>query len=326
MIVSSRELCPLTRISRASVIVVMAIALASCAVSRGRGESAADFTGEMAHGGLTRTYFVHVPADYDPSHPMPLVIALHGGRGNGGQAARYSGLSHQADESGFLVAYPDGFGGHWNDGRTFDESSSKREEIDDSGFLIGLIDHLAESYTVDRSRVYITGASNGAFMANRLACEHADRVAAIAPVIGSMAAELAEKCHPSRPMPVLMINGTEDRLVPFEGSEVKFGFQRLGHMLPVPELVKFWVRHNQCSPQPETTRLPDIDPGDDTRVVVERYANCREGAAVTLYAVEGGGHTWPQGMQYLPEFIIGRTSKDLDANRVIWEFFRQYRR
>ncbi len=316
----------LTLLVRASLIVVMAIALGSCAVSRGRGESAADFTGELAHGGLTRTYFVHVPPGYDPTQPMPLVIALHGGRGNGGQAARYSGLSREADQSGFLVAYPDGVGGHWNDGRSFDESSSRHTEVDDSAFLMALIDHLAETYAIDRSRVYITGASNGAFMANRLACEHADRIAAIAPVIGSMAAELAEKCHPSRPMPVLMINGTEDRLVPFEGSEVKFGLQRLGHMLPVPELVKFWVRHNRCSLQPEITRLPDLDREDDTRVVVERYANCREGAEVTLYRVEGGGHTWPQGVQYLPEFIIGRTSKDLDANRVIWEFFRQHRR
>jgi polyhydroxybutyrate depolymerase len=311
--------------ARALLILVLAIAMASCAVSRGRGESAADFTGEMEHGGLTRTYFVHVPPGYDPTRPMPLMIALHGGRGNGGQAARYSGLSRQADQSGFLVAYPDGFGGHWNDGRTF-EQSSKREVVDDSGFLIALIDHLANTYAIDRNRVYITGASNGAFMANRLACEHADRIAAIAPVIGSMAAELAEKCRPSRPMPVLMINGTEDRLVPYEGAEVKFGFQRLGHMLPVPELVKFWVRHNRCAPQPETTRLPDLDREDGTRVSAERYTNCREGAAVTLYVIEGGGHTWPQGMQYLPEFIIGRTSKDLDANRVIWEFFRQYRR
>jgi len=78
----------LIRISRALLIAAMAIAVASCAVSRGRGESAADFTGEMEHGGLTRTYFVHVPPGYDPTRPMPLMIALHGGRGNGGQAAR----------------------------------------------------------------------------------------------------------------------------------------------------------------------------------------------------------------------------------------------
>ena len=307
------------------LIAIVAL-LSSCAVPRGQGDSPADVQGEFKHDGLTRTYFVHVPPGYDSTRPMPLVFALHGGRGNGGQASRYSGLSTEADRSGFLVAYPDGFKGFWRDGRAIEEEPAGDDSVDDAGFLIALIDHLAERYAIDQRRIYVTGASNGAFMANRLACEHADRIAAIAPVIGSMSEAVATSCRPSRPMPVLMINGTEDKLVPWQGNEVTFGRRRLGRMLSVPEVVEFWVRHNRCIDAPVTSRLPDHDPDDGTQVVVTRYLGCRDGSAVDLYAVEGGGHTWPRGVQYLPEFLIGRTTQDFDANRVIWEFLEQYRR
>jgi polyhydroxybutyrate depolymerase len=246
--------------------------------------------------------------------------------GSGRDAARLSGLSAEADRSGFLVAYPDGIDGHWNDGRHVERYRAQREGVDDVGFLVALIDHLAGRYAVDRTRVYVTGASNGALMANRLACEHAERFAAIAPVIGSMARGVAEHCEPARTVPVLLINGTDDRLVPWNGEAVRFAGRDLGRILPLPELVRFWVRHNGCASDPEVTPLPDLNPDDGTRVVVHRYNACRDGASVLLYEVQGGGHTWPRGRPYMPQWIIGRTSQDLDANAAIWAFFAAHPR
>lgn len=179
---------------------------------------------------------------------------------------------------------------------------------------------------MDRERVYLTGASNGAFMTNRFACERAEKVAAIAPVNGSMAANIAGHCKPAVAMPVLLINGTDDTLVPWDGETVRFGRRQLGKMLSIPELTRFWIRQNACADAPQIAYLPDADPEDGTRVVRQLSTNCRDGAEVVLYEVQGGGHTWPRGAQYLPRWIIGRVSQDLDANAVIWEFFSRFRR
>jgi polyhydroxybutyrate depolymerase len=311
---------------RNAVLVIAALVIAGCATPRDQEPADGDQPGELLHAGLQRRFFVHVPPGYDPAQPAPLVLALHGGRGSGRDAARLSGLSAQADRGGFLIAYPDGVDGHWNDGRDVERYRAQREQVDDVDFLVTLIDHLAGRYAVDRTRVYVTGASNGALMANRLACEHAERFAAIAPVIGSMAAGVARRCAPTRAMPVLLINGTDDRLVPWNGEAVRFAGRDLGRILPLPELVRFWVRHNGCAPVPEITPLPDVDPDDGTRVVLQRYNGCRDGASVLLYEVQGGGHTWPRGVQYLPQWLIGRTSRDLDANAAIWAFFASHPR
>lgn len=238
------------------------------------------------------------------------------------------GFNRLADTEGFLVVYPDaarfpGAKPNWNDGRGVEEYPAHRDGVDDVGFLSVLIDHLAKTYGIDRGRVYVTGASNGAIMAFRLACESSERITAIAPVIGSMAENLAGICAPSRPVSLLMINGTDDPLVPWGGGDVRFGRQRLGRVLSVHEAIRFWVRHNRCDPWPGISPVPDADPSDGTRVVRETYGWCRQGTEVALYRIEGGGHTWPGGYPYAPRSVIGATSRDIDGTRVIWEFFRE---
>lgn len=312
---------------RAVLLTVIATTLAACTGLRGPDSSIdTDPVGELVHDGIRRSFVMHFPAQRDTSRPLPLVLALHGGGSTGRDAARLSRFNTQADRGNFLVVYPDGIDGHWNDGRDISDYRAHRDNIDDVGFLTALIDHLIEKYAVDRERVYVTGASNGAFMTNRFACERADRIAAIAPVIGSMAANIAVNCSPARAVPVLLINGTDDQLVPWDGESVRFGRRRLGKMLSVPELTRFWVRQNACADAPQIAYLSDIDPDDGTRVVRQHSTHCRDGADVVLYEVQGGGHTWPRGVQYLPRWFIGRVSQDLDANAVIWEFFTRYRR
>lgn len=311
---------------RQLVLLAAILLFAGCSGARDRRLTGAEQFGSLEHAGLQRSFYLHVPPGYSPGTPMPLVLALHGGGGRARNMAQLANLNREADRAGFLVVYPEGVDHHWNDGRGVESYRSHRENIDDVGFLTRLVAHLASRYSVDLARVYVTGASNGGLMSNRLGCERAEVFAAIAPVIGSMAAPLAARCRPSRPLPVLMINGTDDPLVPWQGEAVRFGRRELGKIIAIPELARFWAGHNGCAPQPQVTELPDADPQDGTRVRHHRYSGCRESASVELYEVQGGGHTWPQGLKYLPEMLIGRTSQDIDASRVISDFFAAHRR
>lgn len=277
------------------------------------------------HNGLKRTYHLYVPAVYDSKKPVPLVIALHGGGGTGERMDKFTGLNALADRNGFVVAYPDAVEKNWNDGRDLEDYRSQRENIDDVGFISALIDALSNQYAVDRNRVYVTGASNGAMMSFRLACELTDKITAIAPVIGSLGENVSKTCAPSRPIPVLIIGGTGDPLMPWNGGHVHLFRRKLGRVLSFADTTRFWVEHNGCNPDPQTSWLPDVNPEDGTRIRKKVYGRCNQGVEVVLYEIVGGGHTWPGGPQYLPEWIIGITSKDMNAGEVIWEFFERFR-
>ena len=278
--------------------------------------------------GLDRTYLIHVPNSYDKTKPMPLLIVLHGGGGTGEGMVKLTlrGFNRLSEKEGFIVVYPDGIEKHWNDGRENVSYRAHRERIDDVGFIAALIDVLAKQYSIDLNRVYATGISNGAMMSFRLGCELSEKITAIAPVAGSMPESLPARCLPSRPVPVLMISNTDDRLVPWGGGDIRFGRKTFGRALSVPETVKYWINHNQCSSSAAISMEPDRDPQDGTRVRKEWYNQCRESSEVILYAIEGGGHTWPGGDQYLPQWIIGKTNRDIDANEVIWDFFKKHAR
>ena len=130
---------------------------------------------------------------------------------------------------------------------------------------------------------------------------------------------MAPKWAPQRAISVMIINGTKDPIEPWNGGEVYSGT-----MMSVAETVKFWVNKNQCTISPLSIQLPDNGSKDGTSVRVETYAGGKSGTEVTLYSVEGGGHTWPGGRQYLPRNIIGRISRQFNASEVIWQFFKKH--
>jgi polyhydroxybutyrate depolymerase len=282
--------------------------------------------------GFKRTFKIYVPSFYDKSAQMPLVIALHGkgGKGRSMILITRKGFNKLAEKDGFIVVYPDGIEKNWNDGRMDDETNDRahRENIDDVGFISTLIDFMIKEYNIDPGRVYVTGISNGAIMSYRLACELSHKITAIAPVDGNIPYLLMPGYSPSNPVSVLAINNVNDPLVPFDGGEIYGHFHRvkLGKVLSTEESVMFWVKHNRCSLEPVVTEEPDTDPKDGTRVISKQYLNHSNGTEVVLYIVEGGGHTWPGGIQYLPARMIGKTSRDFNATEVIWSFFKRHSR
>lgn len=283
-----------------------------------------DYSSSILSDGLQRTYIVHVGAGYDKSRPTPLLIVLHGGGGDGQGMIKLTGFNAVADEDNFIVVYPDGFEKHWNDGRAVQRYRAQSQNVDDVGFISALIDQLSGEFNIDPERVYATGMSNGAMMSNRLGCELSEKIAAIAPVAGNMPVNIAPLCAPARPVSALIINGTDDPLVPWTGGYAHIGQVELGEVLSVEDTVKLWVNDDKCASSPLIAELPDKDPSDGTRVSTETYKGCSGSAEVILYKVEGGGHTWPGGPQYLPRLVIGRTSRDFNASEVIWQFFSQH--
>jgi polyhydroxybutyrate depolymerase len=270
---------------------------------------------------------VYVPSSHDLNKPLPIVIVLHGGGGTGQGMEELLTLgkwNSLADKNGFAVVYPDGIQKRWNDGREDIHSYAHNQNIDDVGFISSIIDQLSNEISIDQQRIYVTGISNGGMMSYRLACQLSHKIAAIAAVTASMSETFSYK--PSVPVSILIINGTDDPLVPYHGGTIQFMRRTHGKVLSTADTFSFWKKHNKCSSNRlRVDRFNKID-GDGTQVKREIYENCKKNTAVILYTIEGGGHTWPKGFQYLPEGFIGKTSQEIDATSTIWDFFKNHQK
>jgi polyhydroxybutyrate depolymerase len=262
----------------------------------------------LAINGDTRQYYLHLPPGWRRDHPAPLVLVFHAGAGRARDIAPHTGFSRIADREGFVVVYPQGLRGRWNDGRGFATATH-----DDVGFVRALLDTLGRELGVDSKRVYATGISNGAMFAYRLACDLPGSFAAVAPVAGALPAELVPGCTHAAPLSVLAFQGTADPLMPYLGGGA--GQRRV---LSAERSLGFWATLAGCTGTPVTTDEPDRV-ADGTRVRHTTWLGCREGWSVELYTIEGGGHTWPGG----PEAgrRVGRVTREIDATPTIWGFF-----
>jgi len=282
---------------------------------RRKGANPEDQRREILVDGTKRRYLLYVPPVATKSHPVPLLLVFHGGGGHDYNMPRFTGFDEIAASRGFIVAYPDSVNRHWNDGRELSAA-------DDVGFIRALIAHLERSYAVDANRIYATGISNGGFFSQRLACDLADRITAVASVAATMPEPLVPMCHPSRPVSVLFMHGTNDPLVHIEGGAVA---KTQGRNISLADSVRFWTDFDGITKKPDSSDLPHHD-GDGTSVHRDVYPGGRQSAEVVVYTIKGGGHTWPGGQQYLPAFLVGKVNRDIDASEVIWEFFSRHSR
>jgi len=269
-----------------------------------------------------RTYRLYRPPSLKRDQPTPLVIALHGGGSNGLAMERLTSFSPLAERENFIVAYPDGLDNHWNDGRLIPHSRVHRENVDDVGFINTLINTLAHEQSLDMHRIYATGISNGGIFSHVLAWQLPNRIAAIAPVVGGLAENTLAQFNPKQPVSVIIMQGTKDPIVPFQGGEVRPDHR--GRVIPTEQAVSVWVQKNGCAPQPVITHLPQTNTRDGCQVTISQWAGGRNGTEVLYYKIEGGGHTWPGGPQFLPKFMIGPTCRQFDATQTIWEFFKAH--
>ncbi len=282
---------------------------------------------KLTSGGLERTSIRHVPIGYDASTPAPLVLDFHGYLEGAEVHAVASRMDLTADRHGFVVLTPQGTGT-----KPFWNATRVPGVVDDVAFVSDLLDRTEAELCIDTARVYSTGLSNGAFMSSLLACTMSDRIAAVAPVAGTLA---IEPCDVKRPVPVLSIHGTDDPIVPYGGFAGAGGadgtsgdgenaalptddvtaqvFDRLD-LKPVPEAVGLWAERNGCGGELPTEAIPPD--------VIHHVWDCPEGAAVEHYEITGGGHTWP-GSTFLAGAtkLVGTTSMTIDANEVMWAFF-----
>lgn len=280
-----------------------------------------NLTGAIQWDGLKRTYTLHLPPSFERENSLPLVIALHGSGSSGERFAWLTkeGFNKLADKEKFIVVYPDGVEKNWNDGRTHVSDRAHRENIDDVGFVSALMDKLIEDFNIDSSHIYVTGISNGGGLTYRLACELTSRLRGVAPVALPMPEDLAKACSPSKPLPILIIHGDSDPIVPYNGGWIA-GMS--GKVLSIEDTVKYWISNNGCPETPEKVEEIDRDPLDGTSVKKTIY--CSKETEVAMYTIEGGGHTWPGGVQYRDEAYIGKTSSEIDACEVIWAFFESH--
>ncbi len=276
------------------------------------------------YGSAERTYLLYCPSlRSDQSGDRPLVLVLHGGGGTHRAMVRLTKKRFDAlaDRDGFFVVYPQGIDNSWNDGRSDRISGAHRKGIDDVGFFSKLIDHLIAEYPIDADRIFATGISNGGLMSFRLGCSLPDKIRAIAPVTAQIPSAIEPLCRSESAVSLAVFNGTEDPLVPYDGGQITVIRQQRGEVLSTNETIEFWRRKIGCSPQAAVTELPDVAE-DGTRVTKIEYAQCKNESKVVLYRIDGGGHAWPGGHQYLPMRWIGRTTRDIDGCDKIWEFFR----
>lgn len=265
--------------------------------------------GSFLHDGLLRSYSFYVPAIYDGSQAVPLILNLHGYTSNATEQSIYGNFKPIADTAGFIVVHPEGTIQPGTTSNQLWNFGIFGSNVDDVGFLTSLIDTISAHYAIDHSRVYTTGMSNGGYMSYKLVCE-TTRFAAMASVTGDMTVAMRNNCNAAPPTPVMEIHGTADGTVPYTGST---------GVLSIDSVMSYWASKNGCPSPPTLSYVPDSDPTDGATAEHYVWGQGTNGVTMELFKIINGGHTWPGA-----PIVIGTTCMDFSASKEIWRFFSQY--
>jgi polyhydroxybutyrate depolymerase len=293
------------------------------AIALGAGAAAAE---TIEIGVAKRSYLTQFPE----TKPAPLVVVLHGNTQTGADIGTRTSWSLVASRERFGVIYPDGLNHAWADLRPDSKRAGQAPPAgtDDVAFIAKLIEKYVADGFADPKHVYITGLSNGGAMTMTLACARADLFAAAASVIMNLTDESASGCHPSRPVPMLVMNGTADPLIPYEGGKGASRYAVDGFW-STPNTLAFWRRVNGCqAADAAVTELADRDPADQS-TVTRIESQCPPGSDVVLYRVNGGGHRMPGAFSdarfpRIAASLLGPQNHDIDGAETIWAFFRMF--
>jgi polyhydroxybutyrate depolymerase len=273
------------------------------AVSTGCGNTAVapgeSVTEEIVSGGITRTYLLHVPENYVPLRPTPLVLSFHG---HSWDSAYQEELSEFSGTDAIAV-YPQGLVG--TDGETAWQGAPYSADVDDVRFTGDLLDELQRDLCVDPARIYAAGKSNGGGFTGVLACRMSDRIAAFAPVSGAFYPQ-GGACEPTRPAPILDFHGSLDETIPYDGDAER-------GLPPIPDWLAGWAERNGCDPDPVTR-----DVGDGVHQVEHRA--CDGGAEVAHYRMDSVAHDWP-ATHPNPD---SDQPAPIDATPLIMDFFSRH--
>jgi polyhydroxybutyrate depolymerase len=266
--------------------------------------------------GRSRYYLLNLPPNYEGSGKIPLVIFLHGAGGQVSQAEKDYHFTDKGNNENFAVVYPEGVQSeegllhlrYWNAGGCCKYAMDNN--IDDVKFIRLLIDELLQKYpNLDSKKIYATGISNGAMMCYRLAVELSDKIAAIAPVSGTMM--LQPQTFPPRGVPILHIHSLLDTIIPYYGGVGlgDYNFQSVDATLEI------WASMNACNPTPQTV-------AENDQYIQTRWVDCKDNVIMECYATKDGGHAWPGGEK--SRAAADEPSTAINANDIIWDFFKQY--
>lgn len=272
---------------------------------------------------LKREFLLYRPAGAAAtSGPRPLVLVIHGGKGTARGMVRLTKRRWNvlADQHGFYVVYPSGIDKIWDFGEG-KVSSRLRRNVDDLSYFRNVIAMTSSMVNIDSRRVFATGLSRGAQASFFLACNLPGQVRAVMPVATNLPKYMVNECRSGPPVGMALISGTADPQVPYNGGTITVLGQRRDVVLSSEQTMALWQRKNGCKPNPQTQKT-DVDPKDGVSVTIRNWS-C-SGAPMRHYAVEGGGHTWPSGRQFLPVRLVGPVSRDIDAAREGWAFFSQF--
>ena len=270
----------------------------------------------LVHKDEKRRYIVYTPAAYQsqPQQTFPVVFNFHGGGMSMAEQMLYTQMNKAAERHRFIVVYPQGIKQDWNVGFGMDYLAG----TDDVGFTRAILSKLQQDYRIDDKRVYATGLSRGGFFALRLAAELPQQFAAVASVGAPMPEPVRQHHQQKDKVGMLLIQGTADKVVLFEGKAASY--------LSADDTFAYWRRHNGIDGAMPQPRLLPGPAGDATQVTWLEQGSGAGGAKVALLTVKDGGHTWPGADAFNVGLPIGKTTRAIDANEVMWEFFSQHRR
>ena len=260
------------------------------------------------HNGVNRLYTLYKPDNL--KEKAPLVFVLHGYTSNSTNIMNYSKMNEIADQNGFMVCYPQGTTNIYTGQTHWNANLKEMSSVTDSEFLTDLAKKLQAEFNLSEKNTFACGMSNGGFMSYTLGCERSDTFKAIASITGTMSGYDWNNCNPNK-VPVLQISGTNDMVVPMDGSMSLAG--GWGGAPKIQDIMNYWGDINECT-QTQTQNLPDSNKTDNSYVSIEKKVDCFNNHQVWFYTVYGGAHTWPGAWGNM----------DINASEEIWDFFSRY--